>query len=398
MTRYKSKEYLLMHLNKAVLSFEVDEDMLISKINKIFEKERVPPGLGEEKIRKGQLEEWFYARSISENRTNFKDILKYHNVKYKKELFFKDNSVSASDCYWIQQLKEHRRWEDINFYDNLFEFNENIYIGITEAQNKLNTVKIQRNSPNIMSNGNVPKMWIQKKGQLYLIKGSQSLSREEPINEKIVSDFLDTININHVQYTLNFMKKRAFSICKSMLHKGEELIPAYYIASMEKNEKKRFTYKSYMEKCIRLIKNKEIKKELENMLVIDFLCSNTDRHWFNFGVIRDAQTLKITKLAPLYDHGLSFFANTDTEEINKIYKKVKSGSFCEYLKDNLNLVTESDIFSDKEIKTLKEIYKTGLETVNYTNTNRKRLIEKSILFNINYLKKHKKARIIDSNN
>lgn len=46
---------------------------------------------------------------------------------------------------------------------------------------------------------------------------------------------------------------------------------------------------------------------LNDMLVLDALICNTDRHYGNFGFLIDSRTNQIAAPAPLFDHGNSLF-------------------------------------------------------------------------------------------
>lgn len=48
------------------------------------------------------------------------------------------------------------------------------------------------------------------------------------------------------------------------------------------------------------------------MIVLDYIIANEDRHYNNFGIIRDANTLKWISVAPIYDSGTSMFAKSKT--------------------------------------------------------------------------------------
>jgi len=88
----------------------------------------------------------------------------------------------------------------MNFFENNFtqEFGE-MYIGEeSNASKKRN--KEEFLTPNSVSSGNLPKMWIKEKTKLYMIKGSELNIIQEPFNEKIISDYLQTLGINHVVY------------------------------------------------------------------------------------------------------------------------------------------------------------------------------------------------------
>jgi hypothetical protein len=51
------------------------------------------------------------------------------------------------------------------------------------------------------------------------------------------------------------------------------------------------------------------------MLAIDYLTGNIDRHWGNFGILRNADNLEILGHAPLYDSGFSLWYNVDEVDI-----------------------------------------------------------------------------------
>ena len=53
-----------------------------------------------------------------------------------------------------------------------------------------------------------------------------------------------------------------------------------------------------------------IESSLEKMLVLDYIIANTDRHYNNFGFVRNAETLEWHGLAPIYDSGTSLWHDT----------------------------------------------------------------------------------------
>lgn len=58
------------------------------------------------------------------------------------------------------------------------------------------------------------------------------------------------------------------------------------------------------------------KAELENMIVLDYLTMNIDRHMKNFGVIRNVETLVWEKVTPLFDTGQSMNCSEITKNMN----------------------------------------------------------------------------------
>ena len=55
---------------------------------------------------------------------------------------------------------------------------------------------------------------------------------------------------------------------------------------------------------------------MENLFILDYLMLNNDRHLKNFGIIRNVNTLKWEKVAPIFDTGESMQCDKYTDEIN----------------------------------------------------------------------------------
>lgn len=66
----------------------------------------------------------------------------------------------------------------------------------------------------------------------------------------------------------------------------------------------------------------EIRKALDQMIVLDYLLVNEDRHLNNFGVVRKAESLKYMCAAPIFDSGTSMWFDKPTAMIGDITKLV----------------------------------------------------------------------------
>ena len=134
----------------------------------------------------------------------------------------------------------------------------------------------------------------------------------ECINEIIVDRLLNILGIDHLSYQLIHAKIQVDNqeyltwLCASQDFKlpGESKIAldAYYQAERLPNE-------APLDFCIRC----GWEKTIYEMLVVDFLILNRDRHGANMEVLRN-QTKKTIRLAPLFDHGLSLFSRCVSTE------------------------------------------------------------------------------------
>lgn len=134
----------------------------------------------------------------------------------------------------------------------------------------------------------------------------------ECLNEIIVDRLLDVLGVEHLKYQLLHAqiivgdKEYDTYLCASSDFKrqGESKIAleVYYEAEKKKEESPlAFCIRQGWEQCI------------YQMLVVDFLILNRDRHGANIEVLRDSAKKEI-RLAPLFDHGLSLVCRCHKEE------------------------------------------------------------------------------------
>ena len=163
----------------------------------------------------------------------------------------------------------------------------------------------------------------------------------ECVNEIIVDRLLNLLNIEHLPYQLIHAKIRVDDkpletwLCASrdFKQRGETKIAldAYYQAERNQGE-------SPLAFCIR----SGWEKSIYEMLVVDYLILNRDRHGANMEVLRNRYR-KTVRLAPLFDHGLSFFCRCENEaaleeEDVMADKPIQCFVGSRSAKNNLNLI------------------------------------------------------------
>ena len=99
-----------------------------------------------------------------------------------------------------------------------------------------------------------------------------------------------------------------------------------------------------------------IQKQLDEMILTDYIFFNQDRHWGNFSLIRNPDTLKIIELMPIYDNGKCLYENSentlgkeieskliydDSKELIKYCSKI-SKDLYDKIKDAISLIDYSD--------------------------------------------------------
>ena len=358
-------KYILMHQDYPVFEVLLDEAFRIKKITDNFNEDRIPLIINKNNIEKYILNNWLFDRGIPEKRKELKAILSAHKMRSKEELIVKNLGLSLIDHYWLKTEKDTRTWKDVNYHDNHFnqEGNELYTGGSAKIKSEYKYIDINKKpNPNNVSSGMLPKRWIKENNKMYLLKGTELSTHQEPFNEKIISDYLELLNVDHVSYDLHWQNDIPYSKCEYMLKPNEELIHSYcFLHGIQKNNNTSY-YEHYINGGVSLgLDRNMFKKELEYMIMIDYITANTDRHWSNFGIIRDADTLKAIRPAPIYDNGTALYAKYPTGLINKNIDRLKNQSFRNKHDTNIKLVKDFSLLQNENIKTILEILKTGYD-------------------------------------
>ena len=62
----------------------------------------------------------------------------------------------------------------------------------------------------------------------------------------------------------------------------------------------------------------DVTEQLQQLMILDYLICNPDRHFGNFGAIRDAVTLEWMGFAPIFDSGTSLWFDQYATKINAL--------------------------------------------------------------------------------
>ena len=273
------------------------------------------------------LSQWFKGRGIPSWRDKLDLLLHRLNISTQNELLDKAFGLSLTDQYWLKPCSLDINYEDINFFDNDFEYGEFMSASLSKNSNVI-TNEESLKTPNNTTDGMLKKAWIIENGIRYLIKGGYKNEILQPFNEALASEICRRLEFKHVPYTIDIYKDMVVSKCPCFINKDSEFITAYQI----KNGMKKHDDKQDYEDYIKVLENNGIKDariKLENMYILDFLIMNEDRHLNNFGIIRDVNTLKWLDVAPIFDNGQSL--NIEYYDENELHISGEGRFFYEIM-------------------------------------------------------------------
>lgn len=78
------------------------------------------------------------------------------------------------------------------------------------------------------------------------------------------------------------------------------------------------------------------------MIVVDYIIANEDRHFNNFGLLRNAETLEWIGAAPVFDSGTSLWFNRSEDQIKNA--EIKCKPFKKHHSEQIKLVSDISRF------------------------------------------------------
>lgn len=264
---------------------------------------------------RNNLSKWFINRGIPSFREDLDILLHKLNINAPSELLDKAFGLSLSDQYYIRPYDLNIKYEDINFFDNDFNYSEFLEASLSK-NNKIIVNESAFITPNNTCDGMLKKAWVIDNNIRYLLKGGYKGDLLQPFNEVLASEICKRLGFNYVNYSLFIHNNMVLSKCPCFINSNTELITCHQII----NSLKRYNDINDYENYINILKENGIsdaRYQLENMFILDFIMMNEDRHLNNFGIIRDVNSLKWLCVAPIFDNGQSL--NIRYYDDNEIY-------------------------------------------------------------------------------
>ena len=238
-------------------------------------------------------------------------------------------ALSLQDNYWVKDEKQEIKWKDIDLRQN--SLNRAVAQIALHGQNLTINGRVD-NTPEVSTQGAYAKCWKRDNGKLWLYKRGDHGDKESRV-EVEVSRLLDKTNVNHLKYY--DASSDGIYCCKC------ECMSSQDISMLSGDD-----YILYCEAKGVDWRNSLIRLDPENfyqMLVIDYLISNPDRHTLNWGLFYNCNTMELLGLHLLYDNNNAF---------------------------DLNLMNNDNFHSHFYDKTMYEVARMALSRCNFKITNK----------------------------
>ena len=309
-------DFVLKQYDDVLLNFMTKRtidgiDVSITSINK-DKVERLPLGMSPTSE---SLTRWLRHRTIPANRAYAQNFLSKNGLSENDFIGILQicKGLSLTDCYWVTYPNDQKTFAEVNLFDNRFS---QVLSQIAFTGYGSSPASKFRSSPEFTTNGMLPKAWRRKEGKVLLYKGGTSglaNTGKEPYSEFYAAQVADAMGIPHVTYGLSKWKGQLCSTCELFTSKDISFVPASTLISTSK-----------ISQIIDWFDDHGWKNDLADMLVLDAIIRNTDRHLGNFGFLVDNHTNQLLRPAPIFDNGLSLYCYVMDNDLNNLSEQEKT--------------------------------------------------------------------------
>lgn len=305
----------LMNKNTPVCELTYSpEGHFCSEIRQVWNAPYASPAMVE---RNGRLTEdafnaWWRGRAIPVTRQGMEYVMDRLAIGDARVLLEMNHGLSLSDRYWLND--GNTNWKDVNYFEN--DFTDELGMITLQSGNTGEKIEIKDSqlamlNPSSSLNGNMKKKWtIDPDGRRVMYKKASGLFGLDVYAESVATALFDVILVpgDYVPYEIRSDADGVYAVCPNMLREDEELVTVYDLIVND------FSYgKNHFSQMLQVINATgvpEAERFLNRMFLCDFLIANSDRHYRNFGLIRNVETLEYTGMAPIFDSGNALWGDT----------------------------------------------------------------------------------------
>ena len=244
---------------------------------------------------RNDLEGWLKSRAIDRHRTNSRVLKKLLRLTDSGDLaaVLRAHGATITDHYWIRSDQETELiYPDIRFTSDRFA--EVALTGSFSSYDRtLSEAELASGTPELTNTGSYEKCWKLEEGSWWLYKSENRLER---FSELFICELGKALGFPMAEYlpSGNYIKTKDFTGGTLNYEPAEALV----------GEEEDYVYN--YDKLTKL--DPLLGKQYLDLLFMDALCFNMDRHTKNYGVLRDRNTGHILRMAPNFDNNIALIS------------------------------------------------------------------------------------------
>ncbi len=241
------------------------------------------------------INDWIDGRQIAKHRTSIEKLMRELGLTTRHDFIGMVRCLSLTDTFWMKREDEPLTWDDVSLYRNPFD---DVIARIAFDGTGMYGRENSPTSPEFATSGSFAKCWIREEGRISLLKrGSTGYANAgfEPYSEVLASDLLRAAKVDHVPYSLMKFHGKLACKCPIFTSEAQGFVSAYRFFS------KPFSVTDMLE----FSAAHGAEESFREMIVMDAVMANVDRHAGNYGFLVDNATGEVLRMAPLFDHNMA---------------------------------------------------------------------------------------------
>ncbi len=261
-----------------------------------------------------QIDLWLETRAVDSHRANSRLLKKALRLAEKDDLstVLFAHGATVTDNYWVRPAGSSLTYADVRFDNDYFS---TLALSGTYASFNRAAGSTRTHTPELTNTGSFEKCWKLCGGKWFLYKKA---NHNELFSELFVCRLGKALGMNMAEYERGngFIKTRDFTDAARV-----NFEPAF--SFMGDNEAYDAVFKTLEKLCPQAI------PDYVQMIFLDTVTANPDRHTANFGLLRDTKTGTLLGLAPNFDNNMALIARGYPAKPSR--KDFLITLFCEFL-------------------------------------------------------------------
>lgn len=241
------------------------------------------------------INDWIDGRQIAKHRVSIERLMRELGLTTRHDFIAMARCLSLTDTFWMKRADEEVTWNEVSLYRNPFD---DVIARIAFDGTGMCGQRNSPTSPEYATSGSFAKCWVREEGEISLLKrGSSGYANAgfEPYSEVLAAQLLDAASIDHVPYAVVNYHGKLASKCPLFTSEdaGFVAVHRFFAEPFDVPDMLAFCEKHGAEESFR------------EMVVMDAVMANVDRHAGNYGFLVDNATGEVLRMAPLFDHNMA---------------------------------------------------------------------------------------------
>ena len=241
-------------------------------------------------------------RKAPKHRKHIQQLLEQYGCDDPEGFLRVTHALSLNDTFWVREADSGLTWREVSLYTNPFSeiISEAAFDGI------ISETDLSSTSPEFGTDGYYAKCWRRENGGIFLYKSGSTHYEVEPLSEYLAAQLSSRLCPGAVPYDMDFYHDKLVSKCPLFTNEAVGLAKAG--ASFYGEERT-------IPELLAFFEGIGSGDAFRRMCVLDAVILNTDRHYGNFGVLFNTDTLEIQGMAPVFDHNRSLLPELDNDQL-----------------------------------------------------------------------------------